>query len=95
LIGTGFRLFEETNDLFFRESALLHVRHSPWFDGLLTLDWYGWRGAGQLGRRLLRITPRSGAKTKKRPGRRFFAEYLAVVRHLRPNRRHSACFWLK
>ena len=31
----GFRLFEETNDLFFRESALLHVRHSPWFDGLL------------------------------------------------------------
>lgn len=30
-----FGLFEEANDLFFRESALLHVRHSPWFDGLL------------------------------------------------------------
>ena len=31
----GFRLFEKTNDLFFSESALLHIRHSPSFDGLL------------------------------------------------------------
>jgi hypothetical protein len=36
--GRGFRLFslfEKTDDLFFAVSALLYVRHSPWFDGLL------------------------------------------------------------
>ena len=28
-------LLQETDDLLFAVSALLHVRHSPWFDGLL------------------------------------------------------------
>jgi hypothetical protein len=36
-----FRLLEEADDLFFAESALLHVRHSPMFDGLSASDWYG------------------------------------------------------
>ncbi len=31
----GIGLFQETDHLFFAESALLDVRHYPWFDGLL------------------------------------------------------------
>ncbi|MEY3202362.1 MAG: hypothetical protein RIR70_1912, partial [Pseudomonadota bacterium] len=35
----------ETDDLFFRESALLHARHSPRFDGLRELS--GGTGCGE------------------------------------------------
>ena len=31
-------LLQETDDLLFAVSALLHVRHSPWFDGLLNSE---------------------------------------------------------
>ena len=37
---------QETNDLFFRTSALLHVRHSPWLDGLLYSQVVRLDGAG-------------------------------------------------
>ena len=42
----GFGLLEEPDDLFFAESALLHVRHSPERRTSLPSRWYGRQGAG-------------------------------------------------
>ena len=53
---------QKTNDLFFRESALLHARHSPEFDGLRELS-----GGTGYGGQVNFVFPQLRVFSKKKP----------------------------